>query len=408
MPQNWKTYKLGEVAELSTGFAFKSKNYENEGDLRVIRGKNVTEGYLRWGNDARYWNHSLDKLDKYNVIEDDIVIGMDGSKIGKNRAVVRKHDLPVILAQRVAKVRAIQGKASQKYIWQLINNKPFENYVENVKTGTSIPHISLGQIKDFEIILPPLEDQVAIASILTALDDKIELNLQMNKTLEEMAMALYKHWFVEQEDLEVDLMPLSEVVEFIVDNRGRTAPTSEEGIPLIATNCVKNKNIFPTYERVRYIDDETYNNWFRAHPISGDILFVNKGAPGSVNLVPIPVDFCIAQDMVALRANDKICSNYYLFIYLRQTSTQIEILNKSVGTTIPHLKKTDLLNFEIPIPEKALIDKYTNKVSPLFEKLDILRKENQTLTKLRDTLLPKLISGEVRVKEALKQVKELL
>ena len=129
MPNNWKTYKLKDVAKLSTGFAFKSKDYELFGNLKVIRGKNITEGYLRWNDDSRFWNHSIEDYTKYLVQLDDIVIGMDGSKIGKNRAIVRETDLPSILAQRVGRVQAKEGVSCQKYLWQLINNNNFENYV---------------------------------------------------------------------------------------------------------------------------------------------------------------------------------------------------------------------------------------------------------------------------------------
>ena len=83
---------------------------------------------------------------------------------------------------------------------------------------------------------------------------------------------------------------------FVVDNRGKTVPTAPSGHKLIATNCVTNNALFPVYEKIRYLSEETYQTWFRAHPIPGDILFVNKGTPGRVCLVPDPVDFCIAQD----------------------------------------------------------------------------------------------------------------
>ena len=71
---------------------------------------------------------------------------------------------------------------------------------------------------------------------------------------------------------------LKDSLKFIVDNRGKTAPTVERGIPLIATNCVSNENLYPTYERLRYVDKETYKNWFRSHPKPGDILLTNKGS----------------------------------------------------------------------------------------------------------------------------------
>src|SRR5438105_2254376 len=93
----------------------------------------------------------------------------------------------------------------------------------------------------------------------------------------------------------------TKLISAIVDNRGRTCPTAAAGTPLIATNCVKNDGLYPVYEKVRYVDDGTYAAWFRAHPEPGDILFVCKGSPGNVAMVPDPVDFCIAQDMVAVR-----------------------------------------------------------------------------------------------------------
>src|SRR5690625_745024 len=139
--EDWKKYRLKDIADVDTGFAFKSKDYELEGELKVIRGKNITEGELRWGSDARYWNHSAENLEKYFLKKNDIVIGMDGSKIGKNRAFVKDIDLPSILAQRVGRVKAKKGN-SQKFIWYWINSNDFYQYVKYVHTGTSIPHIS--------------------------------------------------------------------------------------------------------------------------------------------------------------------------------------------------------------------------------------------------------------------------
>lgn len=81
-------------------------------------------------------------------------------------------------------------------------------------------------------------------------------------------------------------VPFTDVLSGIVDNRGRTAPTADDGTPLIATNCIKDDALYPLFEKVRYVDDETYNSWFRGHPEPGDIVFVCKGSPGRVALVP--------------------------------------------------------------------------------------------------------------------------
>jgi type I restriction enzyme S subunit len=145
--------------------------------------------------------------------------------------------------------------------------------------------------------------------------------------------------------------PFTDLLVAIVDNRGRTCPTSSQGIPLIATNCVKNGALYPTYEKARWVDSETYETWFRGHPEPGDILFVCKGSPGTVALVPDPVDFCIAQDMVAVRADPDRVYPPFLFAALRSPQVQAQIAGMHVGTLIPHFKKGDFGELRIPLPD---------------------------------------------------------
>jgi type I restriction enzyme, S subunit len=100
-------------------------------------------------------------------------------------------------------------------------------------------------------------------------------------------------------------VPFPSLLAEVIDNRGRTCPTAGVGFPLIATNCIRNESLFPVYENVRYVTDETYKTWFRGHPRPGDLIFVTKGTPGRVCWTPDPVSFCIAQDMVALRPDER-------------------------------------------------------------------------------------------------------
>ncbi len=157
--------------------------------------------------------------------------------------------------------------------------------------------------------------------------------------------------------------PLPEVLSFIVDNRGKTVPTDPNGkYTLIATNCIRNENLYPTHEKIRTLNERTYREWFRAHPEPNDIIFVNKGTPGRVCLVPNPVNFCIAQDMIALRANPKIIYYKYLFAVLRSSKIQNQIKSTTVGDVIPHFKKHQLKELNIPIPpmniQKTIGDYY--------------------------------------------------
>ena len=172
---------------------------------------------------------------------------------------------------------------------------------------------------------------------------------------------------------------LPEILSFIVDNRGKTVPTTENGHILIATNCIKNENLYPSYEQIRYLSEETYQNWFRAHPKPGDILFVCKGTPGRVCMVPDPIDFCIAQDMVALRANEAIVYNKYLLAVLRSARIQKQIEQTSVGDVIPHFKKSFFNQLLIPIPPMQIQRIIGDYYFVFSEKVEINNKINDNL-----------------------------
>ncbi|MBR4043293.1 MAG: restriction endonuclease subunit S [Bacteroidaceae bacterium] len=180
--------------------------------------------------------------------------------------------------------------------------------------------------------------------------------------------------------------PITELLEFIVDNRGKTVPTTKTGHILIATNCIKNDSLYPKYEKIRFLSQETYETFFRSHPLPGDIIFVNKGTPGRVCLVPEPVNFCIAQDMIALRANKKKVDNHYLFAVLRSPMIQAQIHNTYVGDVIPHFKKQFMDRLLIPIPSMAIQKKIGDIYYTLCDKIEVNRRINEQLEELAGAL----------------------
>lgn len=183
------------------------------------------------------------------------------------------------------------------------------------------------------------------------------------------------------------IIRLSETAKFIVDNRGKTVPTSDTGIPLIATNCIDNRNLYPVYEKLRYVSQETYDNWFRSHPKPMDIILTLKGSQnGAVNLVPDPVNFCIAQDMVALRIDEKKIEPLYLFAALRSEELQYQIKTLDVSGVIPHLKKSDFDKLEIPLPPRQLQEFIGKTYFELCQKIDLLHRQNKTLEAMAETL----------------------
>ncbi|HYX05626.1 MAG TPA: restriction endonuclease subunit S [Bacteroidales bacterium] len=389
---NWEDAILNEIATyINRGY---SPKYVKQNGHVIINQKCIRDGKIDFSLTKETNKENKITPEKF-LKKQDILINSTGVGTA-GRVAIFTNNILATADTHVSIVRIDPKVASPLFVFYNLRGR--ENEIEGIAEG-STGQIELGRerLKLIDIQLPPLPEQRAIASVLSSLDDKIDLLHRQNQTLEAMAETLFRQWFVEEAKDDWEEKSLGDVLDFIVDNRGKTAPTDEYGIPLIATNCVKNENIFPVYDKIRFVSQETYNNWFRSHPAPGDIIFVNKGTPGCVNLVPEPVDFCIAQDMIALRVNKTIINNIFLFLYLRSRTTQHEILNTSVGTTIPHLKKTDLLKFNISIPNHFILEKFEKILRPSFNKMNNNNLQIRTIEALRDTLLPKLMSGEVRV-----------
>ncbi len=180
---------------------------------------------------------------------------------------------------------------------------------------------------------------------------------------------------------------LADALDFIVDNRGKTVPIQESGFPLIATNCISNENLYPEFKNLRYVSNDIYSNWFRAHPEPEDVIITNKGSKnGAICIVPDPVTFCIAQDMVALRAKKGVVYPRYLFAVLRSDLVQNRIKKLNVDAVIPHFKKTDFDKLFFPLPDYdkqvEIGDCYFN----FCKKIDLHHKTNLTLEQISQAI----------------------
>ncbi len=190
IPEGWSEQPLGSLVDFMTGFAFKSKEFTDTG-VRLARGDNVKEGRFHWGEKSRYWPNIASNIEKYQLKSGDILIGMDGSKVGKNWVRVNDSDLPCLLVQRVARLRG-RGLIGSSMLEVIIGGDKFKAYVNNVKTGTSIPHISGNQIKEMPILFPndggKLFQEFEI--LLTPLAKRRELNNAQNERLSQLRDTL--------------------------------------------------------------------------------------------------------------------------------------------------------------------------------------------------------------------------
>ena len=190
----WKKVRLGEICNMLCGYAFNGEDIVEQGSYLLMRGINITEGSIRHSSELdRYYSGSIEKLDKYKLAVGDLVIGMDGSKVGRNSAIVSSYEDGSYLVQRVCRIKSSIGN---NYILQFINNTKFHQYVDTVKTSSAIPHISLGDIQNFRISIPPTQDETdKIAKLFLLLDERIATQNKIIERLETLIKGIRNEIF---------------------------------------------------------------------------------------------------------------------------------------------------------------------------------------------------------------------
>ena len=201
----WRYSLLGNECNILCGYPFDGQDMqESSGNVKLLRGINITEGEIRHSNELdRYYSGDISKLGKYILKEGDLVIGMDGSKVGRNSAILTICEQGSYLVQRVCRIRS--QKHNVEYIFQHINNSKFHKYVDSIKTASAIPHISQSDIQDYTISFPPTaEEQIKITSLLSLLDARIATQNKIIEDLEQLKSAIRERLYtqIQEEDFE--------------------------------------------------------------------------------------------------------------------------------------------------------------------------------------------------------------
>lgn len=374
---SYKTIQLSKTADIIIGFPFASEKFNiNAQGIRLVRGKNITTGNLRWGDDTRWWDDSSIDLSKYMLKADDIVIGMDGSLVGKNYAKISENDLPLLLVQRVACIRAKEGY-DQRFLWGCIASGKFERYIDSIKTGTSIPHISGGQIGNYLIPDFDLPTQKKIAAILSALDEKIAINRAINDNLEQQVSALYQSWF---EDFEPSngicpehwsYQELSTIANIVSGKR-----------PPIKSEVCNQETSIPIVGAASIMGFTSQSNHTDKILVTGRV-----GTHGVVQRFNVP---CWTSDNTLV-----ITSPFYEFT--NQILCRIDYSSMNRGSTQPLITQGDMKKVIVLIPDEKTLAKFEEFAGSLMAKWEANNHENIQLALLRDSLLPKLMSGEIDV-----------
>lgn len=417
MAHDWEESTVAEEADIVLGFAFRSAEFATEPPgHRLVRGDNIKRGVLEWGDKTRYWRSLTSDLDRYVLRAGDVVVGMDGSRVGENFARIAPEDLPALLVQRVACLRA-RHRLDQRFLRYLICNPQFTAYVKAVHTGTSIPHISGGQIGDYPIRVPPLNEQQAIAHALGTLDDKIELNQRMNETLGAIARVLFKSWFVDFDPVRAkaegrdpglpkeiaDLFPdgfeASELGE--IPRGWAVCPVGEhmtnfdsKRVPVSGAERTKRQGPYPYHGAagvMDYVDAYLFDGIYLLVGEDGSVMREN----GTAVTQYVWGRLWVNNHAHVLQGRDSV-STEQLYLYFQFES----VMPYVTGAVQPKLSKGRMNTMPFLFAGPEICAAFAETVHPLFARLRSNANMNKTLADIRDLLLPKLISGEVRVNAA--------
>ena len=377
----WKEVTISDIANLKNG----KKRPSESGDVPVFGGNGI-----------------MDYVNSFNG-EDTIVIGRVGAYCGC-----------VYLSKGKCWVsdNAIAAKAKEdndnEYLYYLLSSLNL-NYHH---IGGAQPLMTQDIIGRIEVIVPQMkDDQRRIASILSSLDRKIELNNKINADLEEMAQAIFKNWFVDFEpfkdgkfvDSELGMIPegwkvgrldeIADVVGGSTPSKAKPEYYTQKGIAWLTPKDLSNHPAVYTSRGEIDITEEGYNSTSTKLMPKGTILFTSRAPIGYISIAQN--DICTNQGFKSLVPRK--AGTCFLYCFLKYVTPVIE--NKSTGSTFKEASGSLMKSLQVIMPEQKVFEEFEEIVSPLFARIESLEKENSSLSLLRDTLLPRLMSGELEVPE---------
>lgn len=423
---------LGEVASVRSGFAFKSTDWRDSG-IPVVKIANVKDGHLVMDGCSFVSQQVADVAQEFALREGDILIAMTGY-IG-DIALVRDSDLPAVLNQRVGRFFVSDPRRLDRpFLFYLLRESGIRKEIESLGYGSAQPNVSPSLIQGVTIPLPPLREQRAIAAILGALDDKIELNRKMSATLEAMARTLFKSWFVDFdpvrakaegrdpglppdiaalfpdafEDSELGAIPKGWQIASVAS----IADVSRAAInPATCPDEIFNHYSIPAFDakRLPVLEDGTAIKSNKLL-VRQDSVLVSRLNPRTPRVWWTDVN----------GAHRSICSTEFAVMYPRKLSREWlyclfsssdfseSLATMVTGTSGSHqrVKPESLMAMQVTVPPESVAEPFTDVAAPVLSRAVHCLNESQTLAALRDALLPKLISGEIRVLDAERLVEQ--
>lgn len=347
----------------------------------------------------------IDHLDEYLLDGEYLLVAEDGANLETRNQPIANIAKGKIWVNNHAHVLGNNGKCPLNLLGFILNNMNISPYV----TGCAQPKLNQENLRNIEIEVPSHIDR--IASILSSLDRKIELNNKINADLEEMAQAIFKNWFVDFEpfkdgkfvDSELGMIPegwkvgrldeIADVVGGSTPSKAKPEYYTQKGIAWLTPKDLSNHPAVYTSKGEIDITEEGYNSTSTKLMPKGTILFTSRAPIGYISIAQN--DICTNQGFKSLVP--KKAGTCFLYCFLKYVTPEIE--NKSTGSTFKEASGALMKSLQVIMPDQKVFEEFEEIVSPLFARIESLEKENSRLSLLRDTLLPRLMSGELEVPE---------
>lgn len=422
----WKEVKLKDIADFQKGYAFKSKEFVEDG-VKVVKVSNLTSDSISNSGVLHVEKSSFEKYQKYQLKTDDAIITTVGSWPNNPASVVGKvvrvpGDFDGSLLNQNA-VRVTSKEVSQDFLYYLLKDRLFKHYIVNTAQGSaSQASITQKDIKQYAVNIPrSLEECEKIGNILRALDEKIEVNNQMNQTLEEMAQAVFKEWFVEfnfpdengvpyrdngGEMVDSELGPIpkgwrvEELLDICIVNGSSYSKKDDwDYINYLDTSNITQNKI----DTIQMIDCKNEKVPSRAkRKIKENSIVYSTVRPNQLHygIIKKPIEnMIVSTGFVTIDSKYEYIKNDFIYCWLTQedVTKKLQVIAESSTTTYPSIKPGDIKSMKLVIADEDTMEKISQKLDKINLYMDSLKTEELTLKKIRDTLLPKLMSGEVRV-----------
>jgi len=436
----WQMRRLGDLIDIRGGLSYKSK-YIDSGDAKLLGMGCVSfsQRFLQGGCRS----YAGDYTEKHLVEEGDLVIATrqqsENLPILGFPAMIPSgmNGTDIIVGTNLYKVNN-QSNFSNSFLFWLMRGEGYRSHVKACASGSTVRMITKDVILDYCFACPAEKEAEAIATFLNRIEDKIELNQKMNQTLEEIAKAIFKSWFVDFDPVRAkaegrptglppeisDLFPdefvdseigeiprgwsasiFGELAEIQNGYAFKSKDWSEEGtIPVVKIGNVK--PMLVDVDSCSRVNSETLTGLERFRLSSGDALIGMTGYVGEVGLVPNVDELPYLNQRVGRLITHSPDDYAFMVILARRQEFKAEVENLGTGSAQANVSASDIKSIKVVLPSPDLREKFGELINPVIDRVLIAAAEIKTLSELRDTLLPKLISGELRIPDAEKFLEE--